>query len=136
KALPLLVRTRPTLFSMALLGLVVLFALPSSLPMATRLLIAWCVATFLFIIAVAWKMTGRSSAELERNATDLDSNAIAILILSGLAAAASFVAVAFELVGMQAVPQQVRGLHLALALSTVVCSWFFVQTMFAIHYTH
>src|SRR5205823_1733349 len=83
-----------------------------------------------------WKMTGRSSAELERTATDLDSNAIAILILSGLAAAASFVAVAFELVGMQAVPQQVRGLHLALALSTVVCSWFFVQTMFAIHYTH
>lgn len=129
-------RARPTLFGTLALGLVVLFVLPSSLPPATRCLIAWCVATALFVVAVSWRMTGLSRTELERNAADFDSGAVVILVLAGLAAAASFVAVVVELAGMQSVPPAVRGLHLGLTLATVVCSWFFVQAMFAIHYTH
>jgi uncharacterized membrane protein len=134
--IPPFIRARPTLVSMTVLGLVVLAAQPSSWPLVTRCLIAWCVATFLFVIVVSWRMTGRGRAQLEHSAAELDTSALVILTLAGLAAAASFVAVVAELAGMQSVPLGPRNLHLVLTLATVVCSWFFVQTMFAIHYTH
>lgn len=130
------IRARPLLFGAVALGLVVALLVPGGLGWPTRCLIGWCVGTLLFAGLVSLRMSGKAGPELDRYADGLDEGAVTILVLSGAATVASFVAVAFELAGLQSLPANLRNLHLTLTLLTVVSSWLFIQTIFAVHYTH
>lgn len=104
---------------------------------STRLLFAYDVGVVLFLI-LSWTMMARSThAKMQARADEEDAGALAVLVLTLLAAVISLAAIAIELQGFRDVAEyRDRGLRLALAGITILSSWLFVQTIFALHYAH
>lgn len=130
------VRVRPRLATSTLVGLVAAIALPQSLSGPTRTLVAWDVATVLYL-ALAWALMLRSDVgRVRREARLQDDGAALVLGLTVVAAAASLAAIGLELVGLKGLAPREQTLHLVLAAATIFCSWCFVHTAFALHYAH
>jgi len=106
------------------------------LPLAKRLLIAWCLSTLFYIAFVSWRLSRCGTAEFRRRVESLDDGAVIILILSLGATLASFAAVIFEMSAVKSIPVEGRAIALGLMATTLICSWLFVQTIFALHYAH
>ena len=116
------------------IGFVTMFVIPGSL--TTRMLIGWDVGLLIYLAAAAVVMTRCSSAKaMQTNAADQDEGAFGILILSVGAALASLGAIFVELAAVERTNPN-YGLYVALAIGTVVLSWTFTQTIFALHYAH
>jgi uncharacterized membrane protein len=99
------------------------------------MLIGWDVGVLIYLVAVAAMMSGSSVAAIRRNAASQDEGAFALLILTVAAAMASLGAIFAELAVIdRANPNY--GVYVALAIITVVLSWMFTQTIFALHYAH
>jgi uncharacterized membrane protein len=97
----------------------------------TRLLIGWDVGVAAYLI-LAYSMIAYSDvARIKRRAATQDEGSIAILILTATAALASLGAIVVELGSAGRQP-----MSLALAAITIVLSWAFTHTMFALHYAH
>jgi uncharacterized membrane protein len=130
------IRHRPRLATAVVVGLLTLLLAPWRFALSTRLLVAWDAGTGLYLV-LAWVMMARAGLEhMRRRATLQDDGAIPVLVLTIVAALASLAAIVIELVGVKAYSPQVQSFHLALAGFTVLCSWFFVHTAFALHYAH
>jgi uncharacterized membrane protein len=135
------VRLRPRLVTAAIVGCAVFLLSPSLLsaaqfPASTRALLAWDIATGLYLI-LAWSMMIRSSVDRMRSRARVqDDGAIAVLVLTLVAAIASLAAILLELAGRKHFDSQDQVWHLGLAALTILCSWLFIHTAFAIHYAH
>jgi uncharacterized membrane protein len=130
------VRVRPRLTLSALVGFAVLLLSPSRLAAPTRALVAWDTGAGLYLV-LAWTMMIRATVgHMRARARVQDDGALAVLVLTVAAAVASLAAILLELVGVKSYALGVQGLHLALAALTIVCSWLFVHTAFALHYAH
>lgn len=117
-----------------LLGFVVMLVVPAT-PI-TRMLIGWDVGVLIYLVAAAVVMTRCSSvSEMQNNAAAQDEGGFAILILSIAAAVASLGAIFAELSTIERTSPS-YGLYIALAIGTVVLSWAFTHTIFALHYAH
>jgi uncharacterized membrane protein len=82
-------------------------------------------------------MAARSSTSDMQERADLeDDGAVAILVLTLAAAVASLGAIAVELLGIHDDPAGQQAFGLTVAAVTILCSWFFVHTIYAIHYAH
>jgi uncharacterized membrane protein len=128
-------RAHKRLLISGLIGLAAIVALPASLTVITRMLIGWDVGVLIYLVAVAAMMSGSSVAAIRRNAASQDEGAFALLILTVAAAMASLGAIFAELAVIdRANPNY--GVYVALAIITVVLSWMFTQTIFALHYAH
>ena len=125
------VRARPRLFLAILLGLVVVALLPAEWRLATRLLVAWDVALGLYLVLAFRLMTNCNVSRIKRRAAHQDEGRITILVLVVASALASLLAILAELGGANRQPA-----HLALAAVTILLSWGFTHTIFAIHYAH
>jgi uncharacterized membrane protein len=132
-----IVRDRPRLFSSILLALLVttvLSAVTSWRP-ATRQLVGWDLGVSLYLL-LAFHMMGSSEVDhIRRRAAAQDEGQVAILVLTVAAALASLAAIFAEL----ATPPGGGGrppAQLILATVTIVLSWAFIHTMFALHYAH
>jgi uncharacterized membrane protein len=101
---------------------------------ATRVLIAWNVAVGCYLVAAAVVISRFDVSHMHRRAAEEDVGGALILALTVAAAAASLVAIFVEL--GDASDQRADALTAALALSTVVLSWFFIHVIFAFHYAH
>jgi uncharacterized membrane protein len=120
----------------AVLGLVTMLALPAGLSAITRMLVGWDLGVLIYLVAAAVVMARCSSAsEMQANAAAQDEGGLAILILSVAAATASLGAIFIELSVIERTSPS-YGLHVALAIGTVVLSWTFTHTIFALHYAH
>ena len=116
------------------LGLITMAAVPGS-PI-TRILIGWDLGILVYLAAAAVVMTRcRSVAKMKSNAAAQDEGALAILVLTVAAAMASLVAIFAELAAVDHSDPH-YGLYSALAIGTVVLSWTFIHTIFALHYAH
>jgi uncharacterized membrane protein len=118
-------------------GIVVTLGLPiSDWNMATRLLVGWDVGVLLYL-ALAYQMVATCGIdEIRRRASEDDEGALALLILTSLSGLAIMGAIIAEL-GIAKVAGQPRsGLGIALAMGTILVSWAFVHTIFALHYAH
>jgi uncharacterized membrane protein len=125
------IRARPRLFLSALGGAVVIGFLPAQLRFPTRLLIGWDVGVAVYL-ALAYVLIARSDvARIKRRAATQDEGRFAILVLTAAAALASLGAIVAELGSTDR-----RAMDLALAAFTIVLSWAFTHTMFALHYAH
>jgi uncharacterized membrane protein len=121
----------------AALGLataLVLILLPIS-PI-TRALIGWDVGVTIYLVAAAVMMARCSTvAAIRNNAAVQDEGALAVLILTVVAAVASLGAIFAELAiierGAPSYP-----FYIGLAIGTVVLSWAFTHTIFTLHYAH
>jgi uncharacterized membrane protein len=129
------ITTRPFLIAPFAVCLVIAFLGPAQWPLIERLLSAWCAATTFYVIAVSILLARMPIGQLSKHVADLDEGALTILALSMLAAAASFAGVVFELSALHS-HVVAASTSLPLMVATIVCSWFFIHTIFAIHYAH
>lgn len=112
-------------------------ALLPGLRPSTRFLVAWDLGalTYLALILVMFGQT--DEARLQRRADRENAGAVWVLIVSIAAALASFVAIVAELRGLKDQGIGVVGAgRVGLAAATVLVSWLFLQTVFAVHYAH
>ena len=122
------------LFISAALGLITVLVLPAA--SVTRMLIGWDVGVLIYLAAAAVVMTQCSSTSaMQSNAAAQDEGGFAILILSVAAAIASLGAIFAELATIERTSPS-YSLYVALAIGTVVLSWCFTHTIFALHYAH
>jgi uncharacterized membrane protein len=128
------IRARPRTATSVVLGIVVMALLPSDRPTATRFLISWDAGVALYLVLVFGMMKRAGIEHMRRNAALQDEGRFAILILTVTAAAASLGAILSELSTAQGATR--TGMQLALATITIVLSWTFVHTIFALHYAH
>jgi uncharacterized membrane protein len=126
-----IIRIRPRLFISAAVGIAVAIVLPGTLHAATRELIAWDVGVALYLILAIRIMATSDIDKIRRQAARQDEGRIAVLFLTAVAALASLGAILAELGGAnKAAP------HLALAVVTILLSWMFTHTIFALHYAY
>jgi uncharacterized membrane protein len=127
-------RAHKRLWICALLGILIVLVTPAA-PI-TRLLIGWDVGVLIYLVAAALVMAHcESVSQMERNAAAQDEGAFAVLILTVAAAIASLGAIFAELAVIERNDPN-YGLYMGLAIVTVVLSWAFTHTIFALHYAH
>jgi uncharacterized membrane protein len=116
------------------IGIVIMLALPA--PLMTRILIGWDVGVLVYVVAAAVVMTQCSSiTQMKANAAAQDEGGLAILILTAAAGMASLIAIFAELAAVDRTGPH-YGIYVAFAIGTVVLSWTFIHTIFALHYAH
>ena len=131
-----IIRTRPRLFLSVLLGLVTIAILfvTCDWRVATKLLVGWDVGIGLYLV-LAFSLMARSDVHrLRRRAANQDEGNSAILVLTVAAAVASLGAIFAELATVGGAARQPG--QLILATATVVLSWAFIHSIFALHYAH
>jgi uncharacterized membrane protein len=114
----------------------VAFLLPASLPPLASLAIAWDSAVVAFL-AMTWWVVQSSPPELMRQTVLAnDQGRVGILVLVLLAVGASLGAIFFLLQRAKDTGVELSLPQVALAVLTIICSWFFTHVMFALHYAH
>jgi uncharacterized membrane protein len=119
-----------------LLGvLVTLVLLPTAdWRMPTKLLAGWDTFTAAYLVLVLEVTIVSGIAHIRARATEEDESALALLALTAIATMASLFAIVLEVGNAKNMPG--GGLHIALGMGTIILSWFFVHTIFAVHYAH
>jgi uncharacterized membrane protein len=129
------ITSRPYLMTAIAAGVVIYFGLAPLIhhPM-TRALIGWDGGVVTFVALALFFMAGADAGCMKRRAIAHDEGAHLMLILAVLAAVASVGGLVIELTATKGQPG--ADLRVALASSSVVLSWLFVQVAFAMHYAH
>ena len=111
------------------------FGISPTWPPATRRLVGWDLGVTLYLLFAFHMMASSEVHDIRRRAATQDEGQVAILVLTVGAALASLAAIFSELAtppgGGPRPPAQ-----LILATITIVLSWAFIHTMFALHYAH
>ena len=100
-----------------------------------RLLAGWCAGVVVHAVLIVRRATGQSRDAMRREAARLDDSAGVITVFALLAAAASLGSVAVLVVGGRIAGTSER-YALALAGTSMLCTWVFVQMIFTVHYAH
>jgi uncharacterized membrane protein len=129
-----IVRARPRLFLAALIGAIIALLTPSAWNPATRILVGWNVGVWLYLVLVYHMMANSKSHHIAERASSQDEGRIAILALTVAAGLATIGAIIFEIGTSQGSERQLS--HLLIAVVTILSSWFFIHTIFALHYAH
>jgi uncharacterized membrane protein len=129
-------RARPRTVALFVIVAVLALTLPGDWTPSTRLLTAWAVGALVYLILVAWMAYRSDVVDMRRRAAMEDESAVAILVLTTVAAMASLAAIGFEFANLSGIPATTRGLHLALVGVTLLCSWLLMHVTFALHYAH
>ena len=127
------IRARPRLAISTLIGMLIAIMCPSGWNLATRILIGWNVGVWLYLVLVYYLMASTEPRNIVARAATQDEGRFAILGLTVIAALATVGAIVFEIASTKTADQQS---HLLLAILTILSSWFFIHTMFALHYAH
>jgi uncharacterized membrane protein len=110
--------------------------LPGDWRPVTRGLVGWNVGLWLYL-ALAGVMIFRSEhLDIHRRALVQDEGRNFILAAAAVASTVSFGAIFAQLASIKDLSFEIKTLHVALALSTIVGSWLFVHLTFALHYAH
>ncbi|MGH6665855.1 MAG: DUF1345 domain-containing protein [Pseudolabrys sp.] len=104
--------------------------------MATKLLLGWDIGIVLYLILVYNLMMTCGVEEIRRRAAEDDEGAVALLILTGVSGLAIMGAIVAELGIAKSSGQPASGIGITIAMVTIVASWAFVHTIFALHYAH
>ena len=131
-----MVKARPRLFIAVAIGIVVafVFAVLVQWRVASALLIGWDVCAGLYLVFAFHIMSKADVHRMRRQARLQDEGQIGILILTAVAALASMVAI-FALLGSSSAGMRSPA-DLFLATITILLSWAFTHTIFALHYAH
>jgi uncharacterized membrane protein len=125
---------RPRLLGAAVLGIVLILVLPAELGMARRLLAGWNAGILIYLVFLYSRFARASARDIREHAASEDEGRVAILVLTVAAALASIGAIVAELGTGQGGTRTAA--QLILATVTIVLSWAFIHTIFALHYAH
>lgn len=129
-----IIRARPRLFISALVGLFVIGLSPERWGLSTRLLVGWDVGITLYLIAAYQLMATSDEKRMRRWAALEDEGRFGILVLTVAAALASLGAIIALLGSSHGGGRDPA--KLGLATLTILLSWTFIHTIFALHYAH
>jgi uncharacterized membrane protein len=124
---------RPRLLAGAVIMVAAYFAFPLHVREATRLLVAWNVGAWAYLVMIALMMT-RPKADARLDARPEDESQGVLVVLGVVAACAATAAIVWELGPVKTMESLVKGGHLALVGASVLSAWTFIQVMFAVHY--
>ena len=117
-----------------MVSLGVMAATPYRIP--TQLLLGWDSGVLLYLVLI-YSVARRSDiARLRRRAAEEDEGAIALLFISCIAALASLGAIIVELGQSANISPELAVAKIGFGMATIVLSWAFVHTEFALHYAH
>jgi uncharacterized membrane protein len=103
---------------------------------ASRLLIAFDGGALVFLTAV-WVMMATATPDgMRRRAEIEDEGRYTVLFLSVAVAGAILLTIVFALHGIKDLPAGQAAFRVAEAAATILLSWFFMNTIFALHYAH
>ncbi len=131
-----MVKARPRLFIAIAIGAAIaaIFATIAHWRLASALLLGWDLCAGLYLALAFQIMTKADVHRMRRQARLQDEGQFVILVLSAAAALASLVAI-FALLGSQNGSAR-SAPDLFLATITILLSWAFTHTIFALHYAH
>ena len=128
------ITSRPRMFSALAIGLLASMALPAPNGLVTKALVGWNVGVWTFLVLITTFMLRADHGKLKRIAAAHAEGAAAILTVVVLAALSSLVAIVMELSAAKVPGSRHAWPHVLLALSTVVCSWLLLPTLFTLNY--
>jgi uncharacterized membrane protein len=96
----------------------------------TRILLGWDAGVALYLALSYGIIASASIARIRQRAAIVDEGALAVLVLTTAAALASLAAVLAELGHAPSLSQIVLG------VGTILLSWVFMHSIFALHYAH
>jgi uncharacterized membrane protein len=118
------IRLHPRLFIALGIGVVVLLLLPAGWGWLARIIVAWNLACTLYL-GLAFHLMSRQTTDEMRSCAELqDENGWTLLGVSSAAAA------------VKDLPEHDQLLLLGVVIYTIVVSWFFLHTLFTLHYAH
>src|SRR5215813_10497188 len=131
-----MIKARPRLFIAVAIGSLIALALATltSWRVASSLLVGWDVCAGLYLVLTFQVMSRADVSHVRRRARLQDEGQFGILILTAVAALASLVAI-FALLGSSSAGMR-SAADLLLATITILLSWAFTHTIFALHYAH
>jgi uncharacterized membrane protein len=131
-----IIKSRPRLFIAVAIGAMIALALATltSWRVASSLLVGWDVCAALYLMLAFHVMSQADAHHMRRRARLQDEGQFGILILTAVAALASLVAI-FALLGSSNAGMR-SAADLFLATITILLSWAFTHTIFALHYAH
>jgi uncharacterized membrane protein len=124
---------RPRLIAGAAIMVVTFVVVPHDIREATRLLIAWNVGAWAFLVMIALMMAD-SRREARVQARPEDENQWVLVVLGIVAALAAVAAIVWELGPVKNLTGAAKAGHLALVGATILSAWTFLNVMFALHY--
>jgi uncharacterized membrane protein len=110
--------------------------LPPTLPLSARLAIAWDSAVVVFLMMTWWVVQDCPPDQMQQTVLANDQGRVGILVLVLLAVGASLAAIFFLIQKAKDPGVAIPLPQVALAVLTIVCSWFLTHVMFALHYAH
>ncbi|MFC3626418.1 DUF1345 domain-containing protein [Vogesella amnigena] len=131
---------RPRLLSAGAFGLLLalLAQWQQLLPLRgmTAFMLGWNGGALLYLLLAAHMMAGASEEHIRRRALQEDVGQRSILTLVVFASVTCLLAIALQLSAARELHGAERAGHVLLAAVTILSSWLFTQTMFALHYAH
>ena len=130
------IRHRPRIYICGVVMVLVYFALPQDIRFTTRALVAWNVATLLFIALVGWMMARSSEQSIRAHAAIEDEQQWVLLVVGTAAACATLAAIVSELGPVKDMTGINKAAHIGLVTATILTAWTFIHLLFTIHYAH
>ena len=116
--------------------LVAIAAMWTPWQLTTRLLAGWDAFILVYLVLIYSHVRRGGIAGLRKRAAEEDEGAVALLLLSCLAAFMSLAAIVAELGKLDDAGALEAALCVSLSMGTIILSWAFVHTSFALHYAH
>jgi uncharacterized membrane protein len=138
RRLSLVVTTRPRLWWSVLFGVAVFLLLPFMLAqhLQSRALVAWNAGALLYLVLAVHMIRDDDAEDMQRRALGQTEGRVLVLSLVVASAVAVLLAIGSQLAVVKDMNAAARTAHIALAALTLITSWLFTQTLFALHYAH
>jgi uncharacterized membrane protein len=130
------IRIRPRLYLGAAAGLIMLVALPATLSVPMRGIIAWNVGGLAYLLSTFRLMNGSRVENIRARAAGQDDGRHVVLMLILLAIVASFAAIVGLINEAKAAKEFWKVAYVTLAGLTIFVSWMVTQVAFTLHYAH
>ncbi len=98
-------------------------------------IIAWNIGILVYLTLIAKMMFSSHQKKMEARANE-DEGKFFVLILALAAVIFSLVAVVYELAAVKQMTADQKPFHISLVAFTILSSWLFIHTVYALHYAH
>lgn len=134
--LPGIIHSRPHLSLAVALGALAAPLLPHAWPLLSRLLTAWNITVWSYLLSMGWMMVRADQHDIRRAACRQDEKGPVILTTLSLVIMVSLVAIISQLSTLKDLPPADMAYHYGFVVLTLTGSWFMIGTMFCSHYAH